>query len=592
MALSLEEKNKVSELKQKGYSNTQIMGHIASTRRGMTSAISKEIGEMPDKEVQKELSYGQSPAPTLQNRLANIGSTAASDIKGAIQGTGEFEGQSAIRRGTEAVATASSVPIQAAVEFAPEPVRNVVGKVAETVGKGFNKVVDWLSERNIVKDAAGYQVTNPDGTTKYIKNDLGLLEEALGTASAAGEIAGNILAAEGAVKSGEFGRQVVNKTSQTVSNTFDGALRSADDTFRSGIETAQRAKNVLSSKITGRNIDPQFQTSAERIATPKFLEGTTERVDNPLKLYDEYLQQSKRAINDTKIDPAISQVGSEIGDSFKDVVQQRRDVGKVLSSELEKVKSVQTNVLPVIDTFVSDLRENGLIYDRVTRSIKPVTSQVKIGNADQKLLQNYAQELQVLGSKPTVADIDAFISRVNDDLKIYKSTNNIVGTTNAERLIIKSLSDLRTELTKSAGKLYTEARSAYSDLSRFIEEGERYLGKITQSGDFAKDASLAKSSVQSILNNGKKDWLIELEALTGKPLLDKSVLALQAMKDAGDFRGNSLLEVLSDGAVPTSKAGIIEKIIDFALSKTGETLVGTPEEQTRRFLNDLLQKQQ
>lgn len=577
--LTEEEKIIAKRLKEEGYSTGEISSHLGAKRLGSQSEIDKiRLKDFRDKEYAQE------------RLLSGVVQKAGGEVERAISGTDEFAGQSPVRRGVEATAAAFGAVPEVALAASPEPVRNVMSKVTETVGKGFSAIVDWLSERKIVKDAAGYQVANPDGTVSYVKNDTQLLEEALGTTAAVGEISGVIAGAEGTAKTLQKAADVTGSGLSTVAAK---SSQLADDAFKSGTDLAQRTKNVIANKVSGKNIDPQLQTSAQRLVAqsePRFLEGAAQRVDDPLNLYDEYLSSSKAALTDTKLDPAISKVGSDIGDAFKEVVAQRKDVGKVLASELDKVKTVKTDVLPVVDTFVDDLKTNGLIYDRVTKNIRPTTAQVKIGTADQKLLQNYAQELQILGSKPTVGEIDSFISRINDDLKLYKASNNIVGTTNAERIMLKSLGDLRNELTKTAGVPYTNARALYSDLSRFLENGESYLGKITESGDFAKDASLAKSSVQSILNNGKKDWLIELEALTGKPLLDKSVLALQAMKDAGDFRGVSLLEILNDGAIPTSRAGITQKVIDYALAKTGEVLVGSPEEQTRRFLSDLLRQ--
>lgn len=587
MALSPEELNKVSELKQKGFSNTQIMGYIASTRRGMTSAISEQIGEIPDKEVQKELSYGQRVIDTNSTKLAQrVEQFGASADRFNAGEQGLLE--TGVQQAGTALAAGVVDPVTSIVSNTP-----IVKQGLELAGKGINALAtskyspikylgDFFGNSEKLQEAVKLYDTDPqfkqtvDSTANII--------------NAATTLAGGISSGTKLVNTGI---DVTKQGGQMLANAGSGITQTADDVYKNGLDLAQKTKNIISSKVSGKNIDPQLQTSAERLAVqsePRFLEGVAERVDDPLNLYDEYLNSSKAALTDTKLDPAISKVGSDIGDAFKEVVKQRKDVGKVLASELDKVKTVKTDVLPVVDTFVNDLKENGLVYDRVTKNIRPTTAQVKIGTADQRLLQNYAQELQVLGSKPSVGEIDAFISRINDDLKLYKATNNIVGTTNAERIMLKSLGDLRNQLTKSAGVPYTEARALYSDLSRFLENGESYLGKITESGDFAKDASLAKSSVQSILNNGKKDWLVELEALTGKPLLDKSVLALQAMKDAGDFRGVSLLEILNDGAVPTSKAGITQKIIDYALAKTGEALVGSPEEQTRRFLSELLQQ--
>lgn len=358
---------------------------------------------------------------------------------------------------------------------------------------------------------------------------------------------------------------------------FGGAIKRGVDAVTGFIKDPKLA-------LAKQNVGPQLESSANRM----FLEGT-KRTQDPLTAYENYLTQSKKAITDIKADPAIASVGESIGDAFKQVVTNRRAVGKTMADELKKVADVKTDILPTVDTFVADLGQEGLVYDRVARKIVQEAGQTKMTADDLALLERYGVELQKLGSKPTVGELDAFMSRLPKEIDIYKSGKNITGSTNAERIIKKSLSDLREQFSPSinpAFETYYNARKEYAKLSDFIEEGSGFLGKLTQSGDFAKDASLAKSSVQSILNQGKKDWLNKLEELTGYPALDDSVLALQAMKDAGDFRGLSLLEELSKGA-PTSAVGFSQKVIDYAMAKVGRVVGGTPEEQTRAFLKAL-----
>lgn len=333
------------------------------------------------------------------------------------------------------------------------------------------------------------------------------------------------------------------------------------------------------------NVSPQLEASANRL----FLEGT-ERLKDPIVTYDKYVNQARTALKDIKVDPPVAVVGESIGDAFKSVVAQRRVVGKTMENELKKVAGVKTDVLPAVDTFVADLSKEGLIFDRVSKKVIKQAKQTKMTSDDVKLIEDFATEMQKLGSKPTIGELDAFMSRVQKEMEIYKSSKNIVGGTNAERIIKKTLADFRDQFNPKANPAlegYYNARKQYSDLSNFIDDGIPFLGKITQSGDFAKDASLSKSAVQSVLNNGKKDFLVKLEELTGYPALDDSVLALQAMKDAGDFRGLSLLDSLSQGQVPLSQQGITQKVIDFALDKAGKIVGGTPEQQTRAFLQAL-----
>lgn len=331
--------------------------------------------------------------------------------------------------------------------------------------------------------------------------------------------------------------------------------------------------------LAKQNVSPQLETSANR-----YLDGT-KRLADPLTTYEADLAQSKKALTDIKVDPAISTVGEEIGDSFKAVISQRRKVGETMGDELKKTATKPVSLKGTLPSFQRELLDNGVTYDAVERKVLSGNTS-KFADADINIVEYYAKELQKMSSSPTMAQLDAFVSRIPKEIDGLKAARNITSKTNAERIIANHLGTLRDELVKNGTKEYAAARKSYSDLSGFIDEGAGFLGKITQDGDFAKDAALAKSSVQSILNQGKKDWLEKLEAHTGYPALDRSVIALQAMKDAGDFRGLSLLEELSKGT-PTSPSGVTQKAIDFAMAKVGRVVGGTPEEQTRAFLQAL-----
>lgn len=64
------------------------------------------------------------------------------------------------------------------------------------------------------------------------------------------------------------------------------------------------------------------------------------------------------------------------------------------------------------------------------------------------------------------------------------------------------------------------------------------------------------------------------------------------MKDAGDFKGLSLLQAMQEtGGLPTSKAGFIQKVLDMAVERGEKLIVGTPEEQTRALLQSLKKPQ-
>jgi hypothetical protein len=83
---------------------------------------------------------------------------------------------------------------------------------------------------------------------------------------------------------------------------------------------------------------------------------------------------------------------------------------------------------------------------------------------------------------------------------------------------------------------------------------------------------------------------MKLEALTGYPALDESTLSLQAMKDSGDFKGNSLLDLLTEhtkGGVPVTPSGLTDKVLGFLGSKAKGMIAGQPVDRTRAFLKEL-----
>lgn len=157
----------------------------------------------------------QKEAP-LQERLADIGLGSVEKAKQNIEGSGEFAGQTAGRRGAQAFASLASVAPRAGYEMLPEFARKSIEKVFGFIPENIAKAIDTLSETELIKGAAGQQVTDAGGATTYQKNDLGPIEEPLGTMSAIGETAGSILAAEGLRYAGEVTPKVISKAKEVM----------------------------------------------------------------------------------------------------------------------------------------------------------------------------------------------------------------------------------------------------------------------------------------------------------------------------------------------------------------------------------------
>lgn len=302
------------------------------------------------------------------------------------------------------------------------------------------------------------------------------------------------------------------------------------------------------------------------------------RLDDPAGEYEKMAQEATAHVSDAKADAPTQRIGSEIGDQYDNVGTMRRTVGQQMGNELDKVKGTTVslggspNISDAYQTFAQESQKGA----------------GKMTSFDQGLIQKYGLELKALGNNPTAKDLDDFLGRVPEELHVAKSASNITKTTNAERIIKGSLASIRDTLTSAPGMgAYKAARQSYANLSQFLDEGSKYLGTETQAGDYTRDASLAKSAVESLVGGGKKDWLLKLQGLTGYPAVDKIVLGIQAMKDAGDPSGLSLFKAMSQGEIPTSPESIAGKLLSWGLEKGKTIVAGSPAERTAAFLRSL-----
>lgn len=456
------------------------------------------------------------------------------------------------------------------------------------VGAAVNYAGDKLADTPLLqaygKDTVslGNQKTDPEQLLEDLSN--------------AGNVAGTITGADSLVHTAA----TLPAKASSVLDAAQEALKTTEPVPTPVVKTpvtvapsvVSKPPGIVSKMLGIDGLGDQVKTSAQRLVPDApLIGGGAAREATPLDLYNKFINQETLHLNDIKQDPAISLVGEKIGNAFQDVIKQKQMAGSTMSSELEKTAAKPVDTGPAFGEFQKELQANGASFDSVDKNITTGENS-KFGESDQALLERYGQALQELGTNPPMKALDAFISRVPQDIKTLKAKNSINFSTNAERIIGNSLNDLRNSLKSSGTKEYGAARAKYSELSQFIKNNAPLLGKITESGDFSHDASLAKSAVQSVLNNGKKDFLTKLEAHTGYKALDEATLALQAMKDMGDFKGNSLLDLLTEGTKGGAELpGTLGKIIGLGTKTAGRIIAGDKVTQTRAYLKSLKKQQ-
>jgi hypothetical protein len=566
-----------------------LKGAAPSSASGGTASWYQDMQQQA-----QDVSRQNAPAPTVPSLAADLGKeyngarqkiagavTTAADRLSRDNATGDTSLPSELKKAGHVV--------EGGLGAAAGGVQAIFAPLSAAFQKGADATgihpVEAAMNTDAGKAFASWAAAHPEAATNLqdalTVGTAGLSEGATGTLGAT-DVGATVNAAKTAVT--ENAPALIDSAKNAVKESFTRTPQ-VDAATGAG---ATEALSGLRTKISEGNVAPNLASSVDRLGQ------TGDAAHDPLSAYDNYFEQEQKFKADGKEDTALGLVGQKIGDSYDQVAKIRQAAGKTMSDEMSRVGDTKLDVSAHDAPLEQELSDNGVSIGEDGKLETSRTS--KITDQDKNLLQDYVAKLRELGPNPTAAELDAFLSRTPEELDVFKQQNNITKVTNGERIVKSNLRDLASELSSKNNPefaTYAQAKSDYASLSKFLDEGSKHLGAKTQSGDFARDASVAKSSVQSILNGGKKDWLLKLEKLTGFPAIDHSMVALQAMKDAGNFRGNSLLELLSPeskGNIPLSKHGIIGKGIDAGLNAGKKALVGTPQEQTRRIIQSILDK--
>lgn len=353
-------------------------------------------------------------------------------------------------------------------------------------------------------------------------------------------------------------------------------------------------KTGLSDKIAEGYVNPYTKTviKAEGSKTPIEQAAKQARTQSN---YEKFYAQSEKSQKDIKVKNPVDEfiVPETVKAVETKVIPARKKAGEIMGAEMEKHGKVKIDVSSTMQTLEKDLKDRAnLVYDAVKKKVISTTKQSKLDVADKRFVENYVNDVNKLGANPTAADIAAFEFR--NRTMIDKALNGGTIDRNTASIINKHASSLLEELNPTSNpifKKYAEARKKYAELSNFLKEGDSVLGDESVLGNPTRLTSALKSAVTSIHSTGKKDWLLKLEALTGHKGLDDAVVALQAMKDAGDFKGRSLLDIFTQDAtagrqIPVGQKGLTQTILDASYEKAKDIVSGSPKERTMRYMKN------
>ena len=171
--------------------------------------------------------FGVQKKPGLLSELKSRISGVGNRIGQQFRGEGEFAGQSTPRRATGITGEAFSTPLGLAKDVLPEPAEKGLEKVGEGIGKG----LQWVAEKTTPQFMTEFVTKYPDAAKA--------LEEAAGTVSNVGQIAGDILAIQG-------GATVAGKATKGLAKTGEKAL----GIIEKPLEVAGKAIDIKAPQIS------------------------------------------------------------------------------------------------------------------------------------------------------------------------------------------------------------------------------------------------------------------------------------------------------------------------------------------------------
>jgi len=501
------------------------------TKEQALATLSQSRSQTQDAQPQPNQA-GQVEAPTgsMSSRLAEVGNSTADTISQNLAGTGQFQGQSPLQRGVQATAAGFTAVPRGALAMAPEPIRKGVEVASNFIGKGFNKLTGAIGGTELVKGAVGRnEVDLKTGASTFVQNDLGVLEGALGTTAALGEISGNIVGAQAAVttltKVGNLTNKAA-KASMAASDDVLNRIKSINPPVTKG-NFVTRAVNDARFNLS--DIDPQVNTVLKR---------------SNFDEVNKYFQQAQAA----KVNPAKStplEIAGAKAESAFDAIDEARKKAiqgkKAILAESGNTRIAGNQINEVMSEGLTKLGEKYGVQISANGKVSPIKGRtMTLDSTDVKLMNEYFSKLNGLGVSPTLRQVDDFVDWAQGQL--YKQSKTMSKLEAASDPLVRDLQgvtgNLNGRLKTSVGNGYGDVNARVAGLIDLQDELSRALG-----ADARKGGGLMKTLFSPTGGNTKKIFA-DIQKETGIDLFKEATLAKYAMETVGDVRQASLLKQL------------------------------------------------
>lgn len=327
---------------------------------------------------------GLQPFQPLGERVSSAVEERGGTIGRAVRGEGEFEGRSTLGRGFGAASQATQAVGDVTYEALPRGLRRLVDNIGQKIGKGFDFVVDKLSNTKLFQEAA-------------MSGETEKLEEILQVVSDAGIVSGGIAGA---------------------AETAGLASRTVSTAGRAGGRLAASTRRVISDANVANRTTQAIRQAFDRTPADTLVKQQQQLVD----ILDSKVIENRKGVN-RRLDRLAARTGSSRQDLLRELVEE---------GGLPEVKG---DAIDFTDFMASADKEFQDISQAINRRVAQMPNSIDLGTYQQQVL-NRIRSARAVGAK-----LDQMESQVD---RIFASYRNKYGNSlNAE-----NINEIRVEANK------------------------------------------------------------------------------------------------------------------------------------------------
>lgn len=422
------------------------------------------------------------------------------------------------------------------------------------------------------------------GTSMQEGNDLATVgKDALVGAGVGGAFGAAVPVAGAAINKGS---ELVKKGTRKVYNATADTVSSMRNAYTEGVDTiSESTKSALNPLKTGSTDVVISVPKKNGYVLKKVSDMTNDEIastqSHVANLYDKMLEKAKSFAKERRDNNSpLEIVGINTDKELAKVANIRKSVG----AQMGKIEKEAAGV--TVD--LTNTRSTQEFVDFISSASKKTNYAGKSKFTPE--VQQFRRDLNTLQKKG--ASIDEVLTftrnwnRVIEDAK--DGFGNFTKNKYENTLISRMVSEMKDQARNTLAEMnpdYKNLVNQYRITSQLRDEGNRLLGKEGMLGSAIKGASTAKRAIQSNSDGGARQFYNKLKELTGYDGLQEADIAIQAMKDAGDYQGLSLLEVSKD--IAQGKTGIpnsIPEAIWRGINFVGEKVRPSADQRTRNYI--------